>query len=72
MHIQDYSLTVKPFYQVTCKNDFSWGPEQQEGFEQIKWETVHAVALGPVHEGKDAKIVPYTTARENAPVWSLW
>ena len=55
MHIQDYSLTVKPFYQVTCKNDFSWGPEQQEGFEQIKWETVHAVALVSVQAEQDVK-----------------
>lgn len=73
MHIRDYSLIVNLLYQVIQKkNDFMWGPEQQQAFEQIKWETVHAVALGPVHEGKDAKIVPYTTARENAPIWSLW
>ncbi|GAB0209432.1 hypothetical protein GRJ2_003408900 [Grus japonensis] len=49
MHILNYSLIVSPPYHVTRKkNDFKWGPEQREAFEQIKQEIVHAVALGPV------------------------
>ncbi|KAK4807215.1 hypothetical protein QYF61_024335 [Mycteria americana] len=49
MHIPNYSLIVSPLYQVTQKkNDFKWGPEQRQAFEQIKREIVHAVALGPV------------------------
>ncbi|GAB0186047.1 hypothetical protein GRJ2_001070000 [Grus japonensis] len=73
MHIPNYSLIVSPLYQVTWKkNDFKWGPEQQQAFEQIKQEIVHAVALGPVRAGPDVKNVLYTTARENGPTWSLW
>ncbi|NXT47213.1 POL3 protein, partial [Pluvianellus socialis] len=54
MHIPDYSLIVSPLYQVTRKrNDFKWGPEQRQAFEQIKQEIVHAVALGPVWTGQD-------------------
>ncbi|GAB0190099.1 hypothetical protein GRJ2_001475200 [Grus japonensis] len=34
-----------------------WGPEQQQAFEQIKQEIVHAVALGPVWAGPDVKRV---------------
>ncbi|NWS45137.1 POL2 protein, partial [Probosciger aterrimus] len=49
MHIPNHSLIVSPLYHVTRKkNDFRWGPEQQQAFEQIKREIVHAVALGPV------------------------
>ncbi|KFQ51759.1 hypothetical protein N333_02818, partial [Nestor notabilis] len=49
MHIPNYSLTVSLVYHVTWKkNDFKWGPDQQEDCEQIKREIVHAVALGPV------------------------
>ncbi|GAB0186561.1 hypothetical protein GRJ2_001121400 [Grus japonensis] len=66
------SLIVSPLYQVTQKkNNFKWGPEQQQAFEQIKQEIVHAVALGPVWAGPDVKNVLYTTARENGPTWSL-
>ncbi|KFV17580.1 hypothetical protein N340_13113, partial [Tauraco erythrolophus] len=73
MHIPSYSLIVSPLYQVTRKkNDFKWGPEQQQAFEQIKQEIVHAVALGPVREGQDVKNVLYTAAGENGPAWSLW
>ncbi|KAK4819027.1 hypothetical protein QYF61_024181 [Mycteria americana] len=54
MHIPNYSLIVSPLYQVTWKkNNFKWGPEQRQAFEQIKWEIVHAVALGPVRAGQD-------------------
>ncbi|GAB0197689.1 hypothetical protein GRJ2_002234300 [Grus japonensis] len=53
MHIPNYSLIVSPLYHVTRKkNDFKWGPEQRQAFEQIKQEIVHAVALGPVRAGK--------------------
>ncbi|KFQ58169.1 hypothetical protein N334_04441, partial [Pelecanus crispus] len=73
MHIPNYSLIVSPLYQVTQKNNnFKWGPEQQQAFEQIKWEIVHAVALGPVQAGQDVKNVLYATAGENGPTWSLW
>jgi len=54
------------------KNDFEWGPEQRQAFEQIKRELVHAVALGPVLSGQDVKNVLYTAAGENGPTWSLW
>ncbi|KAK4818943.1 hypothetical protein QYF61_022208 [Mycteria americana] len=73
MHIPNYSLIVSPLYQVTWKkNDFKWGPEQRQAFEQMKQEIVHAVALGPVWAGQDIKNMLYTTARENGPAWSLW
>ena len=54
------------------KNDFKRGPEQQQAFEQIKWEIVHAVALVPVQAGQDVKNVLYTAAGESGPTWSLW
>ncbi|KFQ57528.1 hypothetical protein N334_03295, partial [Pelecanus crispus] len=73
MHIPNDSQIISPLYQVTRKkNEFKWGPEQQQAFEQIKWETVHAVALGPVRAGQDIKNVLYTAAGENGPTWSLW
>ncbi|GAB0205249.1 hypothetical protein GRJ2_002990500 [Grus japonensis] len=56
MHIPNYSLIVRPLYHITRKkNDFKWGPEQRQAFEQIKQEIVHAVALGPVQTEQDAK-----------------
>ncbi|GAB0206970.1 hypothetical protein GRJ2_003162600 [Grus japonensis] len=72
MHIPNYSLIASPLYQVTQKNDFKWGPEQRQAFEQIKQEIVHAVALGPVWAGPDVKNVLYTVVRESGPTWSLW
>ncbi|XP_051626290.1 uncharacterized protein LOC127462039 [Manacus candei] len=73
MHIPEYSQIVSPLYLVTRKkNDFQWGPEQQQAFEQIKQEIAHAVALGPVRTGQDVKNVLYTAAGENGPSWSLW
>ncbi|GAB0206634.1 hypothetical protein GRJ2_003129000 [Grus japonensis] len=73
MHIPNYSLIVSPLYHVTQKkNDFKWGPEQRQAFEQIKQEIVHAIALGPVRAGPDVKNVLYTAAGENGPTWSLW
>ncbi|TRZ13406.1 hypothetical protein HGM15179_013709 [Zosterops borbonicus] len=63
MHIPEYSQIVSPLYLVTCKkNDFHWGPEQQQAFVQIKQEIIHAVALGPVRMGPDVKNVLYSTA----------
>ena len=49
------------------KNDFKWGPEQRQAFEQSKEEIVHAVALSPVRSGQDVKNVLYTAAGENGP-----
>ncbi|GAB0206804.1 hypothetical protein GRJ2_003146000 [Grus japonensis] len=73
MPIPNYSLIVSPLYHVTQKkNDFKWGPEQRQAFEQFKQEIVHAVALGPVRAGPDVKNVLYTAAGENGPTWSLW
>ena len=73
IHIPNYILIVSPLYQVTRKkNDFKWGPEQRQAFEQIKQETVHAVALGPVRAGQDVVNVLCTAAGENGPTWSLW
>jgi len=49
MHIRDYSLIVNLLYQVIQKkNDFMWGPEQQQAFEQINQKIIHAAVLGPV------------------------
>jgi len=73
MHIPNYSQIVSPLYHVTWKkNDFEWGPEQRQAFEQIKREIVHAVALGPVRSGQDVKNVLCTAAGVNGPTWSLW
>ncbi|GAB0210111.1 hypothetical protein GRJ2_003476900 [Grus japonensis] len=70
---QSKSLIVSPLYHITRKkNDFKWGPEQGQAFEQIKQEIVHAAALGPVRAGPDVKNVLYTAAGENGPTWSLW
>lgn len=33
------------------KHDFKWGPGQQQAFDQIKQEIVHAVALGLTRTG---------------------
>ncbi|RMC21214.1 hypothetical protein DUI87_02072 [Hirundo rustica rustica] len=61
MHIPEYSQIVSPLYLVTRKkNDFHWGPEQQQAFAQIKQEIAHAVALGPVRTGPDVKNVLYS------------
>ncbi|RMC22138.1 hypothetical protein DUI87_03011 [Hirundo rustica rustica] len=73
MHIPEYSQIVSPLYLVTCKkNDFHWGPEQQQAFAQIKQEITHAVALGPVRTGPDVKNVLYSAAGNNGLSWSLW
>ncbi|RMC20855.1 hypothetical protein DUI87_01708 [Hirundo rustica rustica] len=66
MHIPEYSQIVSPLYLVTRKkNDFHWGPEQQQAFAQIKQEIAHAVALGPVRMGPDVKNVLYSAAGNN-------
>ncbi|RMC12135.1 hypothetical protein DUI87_11270 [Hirundo rustica rustica] len=73
MHIPEYSQIVSPLYLVTRKkNDFHWGPEQQQAFAQIKQEIAHAVALCPVRRGPDVKNVLYSAARNNGLSWSLW
>ncbi|RMC21621.1 hypothetical protein DUI87_02488 [Hirundo rustica rustica] len=72
MHIPQYSQIVSPLYLVTCKkNDFHWGPEQQQAFAQIKQEIAHAVALGPVRTRPDVKNVLYSAAENNGLSWSL-
>ncbi|RMC20272.1 hypothetical protein DUI87_01118 [Hirundo rustica rustica] len=73
MHIPEYSQIVSPLYLVTRKkNDFYWGPEQQQAFAQIKQEIAHAVALGPVRTGPDVKNVLYSAVGNNGLSWSLW
>ncbi|TRZ10399.1 hypothetical protein HGM15179_016711 [Zosterops borbonicus] len=73
MHIPEYSQIVSPLYLVTHKkNDFYWGPEQQQAFTQIKQEIAHAVALGPVRTGPDVKNVLYSAAGSHDLSWSLW
>ncbi|RMC11832.1 hypothetical protein DUI87_11958 [Hirundo rustica rustica] len=73
MHIPEYSQIVSPLYLVTReKNDFHWGPEQQQAFAQIKQEIAHAVALGPVRTGTDVKNVLYSAAWSHGLSWSLW
>ncbi|RMC03181.1 hypothetical protein DUI87_20375 [Hirundo rustica rustica] len=73
MHIPEYSQIVSPLYLVTCKkNEFHWGPEQQQAFAQIKQEIAHAVALGPVRMGPEVKNVLYSAAGNNGLSWSLW
>ncbi|KFO61009.1 hypothetical protein N302_04545, partial [Corvus brachyrhynchos] len=73
MHIPKYIRIVSPPYLVTRKkNDFHWGPEQQQAFTQIKQEIAHAVALGPVRTGPEVKNLLYTAARSNGLSWSLW
>lgn len=65
MCISDYNEITSPQYQVAQeKNDLQWGPEQKQAFEQIKWEMVHPVALGPVW-WQDVKYVLYMAAGEN-------
>ncbi|RMC08867.1 hypothetical protein DUI87_13861 [Hirundo rustica rustica] len=73
MHIPGYSQIVSPLYLVTHKkNDFHWGPEQQQAFAQFKQEIAHAVALGPVRMGPEVKNVLYSAARSHGLSWSLW
>ncbi|KAF4793437.1 hypothetical protein TURU_111417 [Turdus rufiventris] len=73
MHIPKYSQIVSPLYLVTRKkNDFHWGPEQQQAFTQIKQEITHAIALGPVRMGPEVKNVLYSAARNCGLSWNLW
>ncbi|XP_077047222.1 serine/threonine-protein kinase PAK 3-like [Agelaius phoeniceus] len=66
MHIPEYSQTVSPLYLVTRKkNDFPWGPEQQQAFAQIKQKITHAVALGPVRTGPEVQNVLCSVAGNN-------
>jgi len=53
MRVPGYTLIVSPLCRVPWKkDDFDWGPEQQQAFEQIKQEIVRAVALEPVQQDK--------------------
>ncbi|RMC05690.1 hypothetical protein DUI87_17775 [Hirundo rustica rustica] len=70
MCISEYSQIVSPLYLVTRKNDFHWGPEQQQAFAQIK-QITHAVALGSVRTGPEVKNVLYSAAGNNGLSWSL-
>ncbi|RMC19751.1 hypothetical protein DUI87_03315 [Hirundo rustica rustica] len=72
MHIPEYSQIVSPLYLVTHKNDFHWGPEEQQAFAQIKQEIAHMVALSPVRRGPEVKNVPYSAAGNHGLSWSLW
>ncbi|XP_077047169.1 serine/threonine-protein kinase PAK 3-like [Agelaius phoeniceus] len=66
MHIPEYSQTVSPLYLVTRKkNNFPWGPEQQQAFAQIKQKITHAVALGPVRTGPEVQNVLCSVAGNN-------
>ncbi|KFO62157.1 hypothetical protein N302_11995, partial [Corvus brachyrhynchos] len=72
MHIPEYRQIVSPLYLVTQKkNDFHWGPEQQQAFAQIKQEIAHAVALGPVRTGPEVKNVLYSADGSHGLSWSL-
>ncbi|RMC20718.1 hypothetical protein DUI87_01570 [Hirundo rustica rustica] len=71
-HIPEYSQIVSPLYLVTHKNDFHWGPKQQQAFAQIKQEIAHVVALGPVRTGPEVKNVLYSAAENHGLSWSLW
>ncbi|RMC09844.1 hypothetical protein DUI87_13631 [Hirundo rustica rustica] len=69
MHIPEYSQIVSPLYLVTRKkNDFHWGPEQQQAFAQIKQEIAHAVALGPEEDGTRCEERALLSSREQWPV----
>ncbi|RMC20880.1 hypothetical protein DUI87_01733 [Hirundo rustica rustica] len=73
MQIPEYSQIVSPLYLVTRKkNDFHWGPKQQQAFAQIKQEIAHAVALSPVRTRPEVKNVLYSAAGNNGLSWSLW
>ncbi|KAJ7415776.1 hypothetical protein BTVI_37414 [Pitangus sulphuratus] len=73
MHVPEYSQIVSLLYLLTCKkNDFHWGPKQQQAFEQIKQEIAYSVALGPVSTGPDVKNVLYSAVGDNGLSWSLW
>ena len=52
-------------------NDFVWGPEQQQTFEQIKKEIACAVVLGPVQTEPNVKNLLYTVDREKGLTWSF-
>ncbi|KAF4804846.1 hypothetical protein TURU_004252 [Turdus rufiventris] len=66
---------VSPLYLVTCKkNDFHWGPEQQQAFTQIKQEIAHVVALGPIRTGPEVihdceMCAAIKQAKQVKPLW---
>ncbi|RMB93155.1 hypothetical protein DUI87_30477 [Hirundo rustica rustica] len=67
MHIPEYIQIVSPPYLVTCKkNDFHWGPEQQQAFAQIKQEIARVVAFDPVRIRPEVKNMLYSTTGNNS------
>ena len=73
MHVPNYSLIVRPLFQVTRKKyNFAWGPGQHQVFKNIKQEIACAVTLRPVWMGQDVNNILYTAAGEKGPSWSLW
>ncbi|KAJ7427995.1 hypothetical protein WISP_02281 [Willisornis vidua] len=73
MYIPEHSQIVSPLNLVTHKkNDFHWGPEQQQAFDQIKHEIAHAIGLGPIRTGQGMQNVLYSAARNNGLSWNLW
>ncbi|RMC07789.1 hypothetical protein DUI87_15258 [Hirundo rustica rustica] len=69
MHIPEYSQTVSPPYLVTHKkNDFHWGPEQQQAFAQIKQEITRVVAFDPVRIRPEVEKANWQ--RRGKPIWA--
>lgn len=71
MHIPDHWQTVNPIKWPKRRMIFKLGLEQQEAFEQVKEEVVHAVPLGPVRTKQDVNNVLCATAKKNGPSWAL-
>ncbi|RMC10962.1 hypothetical protein DUI87_12153 [Hirundo rustica rustica] len=66
MHIPEYSQIMSPPYLVTRKKDnFQWGPEQQQTFAQIKQEIARVVAFDPVRIRPDVKNMLYSATGNN-------
>lgn len=56
MHISENRQILSLIYLMKQKrNYFKWGPKKQQSFEQMKQETAHAVALGPVRTRCDGR-----------------
>ncbi len=44
-HIRNFAAIMAPLYELCGKNQFVWGDRQQEAFDQIKSEVIHAPIL---------------------------
>ena len=56
--IKDYSIIAKPLVDLTRKSTpFSWGPEQEEAFEDLKELVTQAPALRPLDYNCDRPII---------------